>query len=462
MSRRMIPSALGGVATLALMAGPASADPAIEVVDPDDGATAPATTTPQAEAPARVPPLRLSGLRMPSRVVGQRGHARILVGARLNRSATVTVQISSLKDGVLRRTVTQDRRHRKGRAFILLDAVNDAGFQLTQGVYRITVSARDPRGRLSNELGRNFRLRLTAPRGRFDAYTVPLLPAFRRTHPIGQLVAVVAPGGTAATAGIRRGDIVTKIGRYWITTPGAMATAKRALLARRKIPVRVIRDGAALNLRMTPDPDWTARPDYGRSLRVASRRAPNDYAIHYARVAEMIDQGETTEAARALAGLRRSWRLAAPGQYLNGRIQRARNRQKPALGAFIRATARDPEFSEALIAQGALLTSRGRPERALVAFRRAAEADPRNATAHAFEAYVHIGEDSFEEALAAGNRALKIDPLFPDAQITRGIALVAAGRKAQGLQALRRGVLDLGDRTRAQQIAHQNIEPADP
>ena len=425
-----------------------------------EGAPSAATAVePSTTAPAA--PFRLSGLRMPSRVVGQRGRARILVGVRMNRAARLTIQISEHPTGTLRRSYSDEKLRTRGRAFALLSAVNDRGFQLTPGVYRIAITAQDARGNISNELGKTFRLRLTPPRGIFDVYTVPLLPAFRRPETKGAVVAVVAPGGPAAKAGIRRGDVITKIGPHWITTPGTLDRAKRALLGRRTITVRVRRSGELRALRMTPAPNWVSRRPYGPSLAVAARRAPDDYAIAYARISQLIDRGELELAAQVLAGLRRSWRLAAPAQFLQGRILQAQGRRKPALGAFIRATARDPQFVDALIAQGALLGSAGARARAIAAFQQAETADPHSAVAPAFEAYMHIATETFPAARVAADRALTRDLLYADAHVTRGLALLAEGEKASGLQALRRGVLDLPDQSRANQLLAQ-VERYDP
>jgi len=447
--------------TFAIVTQAALGAPPVEV----EGPTPPAEE--EAAEPKRAPggappPLRISALRMPKRVIGQRGHARILMGVRLSRAGTVTAQIETLKDGVLRRTVTQERRHPKGRAFIRIDATGDDGFQLGRGVYRITLSATDPKGRLSNKLARNFRLTLTPPRGRFDAYTVPRLPAFRITNPVGQVVAVVGPGGAAAAAGIRRGDVVTRIGPRWITGPGSMARAQRGLLANRAIKVRIVRDGKLIVVKMTPKPDWTARPDYERSLRVASGRVPNDFAIHYARISQLIDVGKLQPAKRLKSVWRRSWKASAPGHYLDGRILLAEGRDKPALGAFIRAAKKDPSFAEAVFSQGSALSSLRKRTRAVAAFDKAAELDRQNAAARAFAAYVLIGQNNLAPALERANQAVKIDPLYPDAHIPRGIALLGQGQKAPGLQALRRGLLDLDDSSRAERIIDENLEPSDP
>ena len=456
-----VPRVAPALALFACCAGIAAAAPAVEPVQPTPAETTPTeTTAPTTSGPP--PPLRISALRMPKRVVGQRGHARILVGVRLSRAGTVTAQISSLGDDVVRKTVTQERRHPKGRAFLRIDATDDAGFQLRPGVYRITLNAVDPRGRISNSLGRNFRLRLTAPRGRFDAYTVPRLRAFRPGHPVGQIVAVVAPGGAAAKAGIRRGDIVTRIGSHWVTTAGSLATAQRALAANRGVKVRIVRDGTLRIVTMKAKPDWTARPDYAPSLRVAARRAPNDFAIHYARVAQLIDTGKLTAAARLRSAWRRSWLASAPAHYLQGRILLAQGRDKPALGAFIRATRKDRRFAEAHFGQGSALSSLGKRARAIRAFDSAAEFDGRSAEARAFSAYVLLGADRADEALGRANRAVQLDPRYPDAHIPRGIALLAGGERAKGLQALRRGIIDLADAERAARVIDEDLEPADP
>ena len=88
-------------------------------------------------------------------------------------------------------------------------------------------------------LERTFKLRLTTPRGLFDAYTVPLWRAFRRqagTAVPGQFVAVVGPKGAAATAGIRRGRRHHQDRRHERRHPRGFAVALRALPARKAVP----------------------------------------------------------------------------------------------------------------------------------------------------------------------------------------------------------------------------------
>jgi len=449
------------LSSLAFAAGAAAA-PTVEVAEPPAVGEEPSNTaTPRAPGgPAK--PLALSSLRLPKRAVGQRGRARILIGVRLSRAGTITVQLQSLKDNSVVRTAVGETRQPKGRNYVRIDATDDSGFQLKPGPYRISISARDPRGRISNVLERNVRLVLTAPRGRFDAYLVPMLAAFKREGRLGHIVAAVGPKGPAAKAGIRRGDIVTRIGTHWIKGPGSVATALRNVKGSRKIPVRVKRDGKLRVLKMTPDPDWTERPDYEAVFRVATRRAPNDFAIHYAQVAQLLDVGELGKASARMKKWRASWRRSAPGQYLLGRILGNRDEPKRSLGAYLRAEKRDPRFSNAVFGQGTALNALGKPARAKAAFAKTERLDPKNASAPAFAAFVSLSEKDYAKALSAANRAVALDPLYADAHIPRGIALLKTGAKPQGLQALRRGLLDLPNRERAERIIREDLEPSDP
>ena len=167
-------------------------------------------------------------------------------------------------------TATGASARRAGRAYVRVEAVDDSGFQLLKGAYRLRVQAAGADGRISRALEAPFRLKLTLPRGQFDAYTVPLLPAFRRqagaaADAQGQLVAVVGPKGAAATAGIRRGDIITAVNGKSVATRAAGPS--RCARCRPRSPPRsnVVRRGQPLAVQVTPKPDWEKAPDYAAS-----------------------------------------------------------------------------------------------------------------------------------------------------------------------------------------------------
>src|SRR5947208_3600362 len=118
------------IAGLALGAAAAMAAPAPTPSGPVPTAIAPApTTTAPAPPPASGPPV-LSGLELSRTVDGQQGHARLLVGVRSSAPATFTIQIVGAAGETLMRTMTTAAVHPAGRAFILLDATTQQGYEV--------------------------------------------------------------------------------------------------------------------------------------------------------------------------------------------------------------------------------------------------------------------------------------------------------------------------------------------
>ena len=205
-------------------------------------ATAPTTTT--APAPVVTAPPAIDSLRMPAVVSAQQGHARFLVGVRLATPSRLTIQVVAVAGGKVVKTVTDAAARPAGRHYVRLEATDDSGFQLLQGSYRIRLQATDDAGQVSAALEAPFQLKLTPPRGRFDAYTLPLWRAFRRQSGEtvdGQLVAVVGIKSAVAAAGLRRGDVITSIAGRSVAGPGAWSTALRALPANTGVTIEYVR-----------------------------------------------------------------------------------------------------------------------------------------------------------------------------------------------------------------------------
>jgi tetratricopeptide (TPR) repeat protein len=453
-----------------LAAGPAAAAPTGADPQPTAPTTAPGTTTAPGgttTAPAPAQPPRLSSLRLPRVATAQQGHAQILVGARTSAPARLRVQIVAAATRRLVRTVTAAETHAAGRVYFLIEATSERRYQLPAGVYEVTVQATDAQGRASNVLRGTVRLRLTEPRGRLDAYTVPLWPSLARQFgvpPGGQLVAAVAPGGAAVAAGIRRGDVITSLGGISVATPGGLARALRALPAGRAVPVELVRDGRPLPGQITPKPDWEPVADLGRSLAVVVRRDPTKLAYAYAYARQQAEAGDPAAARRTLEGWRPAWRVSAAAHLLSGDLLYAENETKQALGAYNRARAADPDLTAAHVGRGLALAARGRAPQAAAAFARAAALDPADASVQALRAYalLRAGKENADRALDAANRAVALDRRNEEGHIARGLALLALGRRADGVVALRRGLLLLSDPDRARQIIRDSLEPNDP
>lgn len=412
-----------------------------------------------AQAPA------LDSLRLPNTVSGARGRTRLLVGVRSDSQVRLTIQIEDLARKRLVRTIRETRVRRAGRTYVRIAAVSDRGFQLPGGVYRLRVRARDTRGRLSNELSKNFRLQLKAPRGRFDAYTVPRFKGLRRglpTQAAGQVVAALAPRGRAVRAGLRKGDVILALNGRRTATPGAMLAARRSLPANRAVKVRYVRKGVTTQALITPQPDWTKAPNYGPSLAVITRREPKVFAWAFAQVQAQIDSGQLNAAARTLSSWPAGRRKAAPGRLLQGNLRLALGRQKPALSSYNQALAKDPRIAAASFGRGIVLSRQERHRPASRAFESARAADARSAPAAAFHAYALLRAGDNEGALEAANQAVALDRFYADSHLPRGIALLALDRKKEGMIALRRGLLDTADPKRADTLIRTYLEPNDP
>jgi len=426
--------------------------------------TTPTTpTAPTDPAPAAGPP-KLSSLRLPATVSAQQGHARFLVGIRLATPSKLTVQVISSAGKVVQARTDATAR-RAGRAYVRIEAVDTRGFQLLQGSYKVRIQATDAQGRTSPAVQGPFRLRLTTPRGLFDAYTVPLWRAFRRqagTTTPGQLVAVVGPKGVVATAGLRRGDVITSLNGASVAQPGAWQTALRALPAEKAVQIQYIRKGQTVTATLQPKPDWEAAPDYAKSLAVAVKREPRVLAYSVAQARQLIDGGKLADAKALVDDWPPAWRASAPGQLVQGDLEAKAARWKQALGAYNRARKRDATLAAAEFGRGLALSERKKTNPSIVAFGAAATLDPTDASAFGFRAYALLQADRDADAVAAARQAVALDARYADAFLPFGIALLATGDKPGGVKALRRGLVLLEEPDRADQLIAQHLDPTDP
>lgn len=433
--------------------------PAIATAAP--ATTAPATTT----APAVSAPPSIDSVRMPAVVSAQQGHARFLVGVRLATPAKLTVQVIAASGGKVVKTVTDAAARPKGRAYLRIEATDSAGFQMLQGSYKVRLQATDDGGRVSSALEAPFQLKLTPPRGLFDAYTVPLWKAFRRQSGAtvdGQIVAVVGVKGAVAKAGLRRGDVITSLNGKSVAGAGAWSAALRALPADTAVPIEFVRKGVATTGSLDAAPDWEAAPDLAKSLAVAVRREPRTLAYAIAQARQMVDAGKLTDARAVIVGWPKSWRAGAPGELVQAELLAKQLKWKPALGAYNRALRRDPSLAAAAFGRGVALSALKKAAPSGAAFAQAARLDPTDPAAAGFQSYALLNADQIPAALAAAQRAVSLDPRYADAFLPFGISLIASGDKAAGVKALRRGLVLLEDADRAASLISQHLDPTDP
>jgi hypothetical protein len=438
------------------VAGPAVAAPAT---------TAPATTAPATTAPAPTAPApALTSLRMANAVSAQQGHARFLVGVKLATPSKLTVQVLGT-DGKVVQTATDAADRPAGRAYVRVDATDSSGYQLLAGSYKVRVRATDSQNRTSAALEKPFTLKLTSPRGLFDAYTVPLWGALRRqmgATVAGQLVAVPGVKGKVLAAGIRRGDIITSIDGRDVSKPGAWAAALRALPADRAVAIQFNRKGVAMTANLESAPDWTAVPDYATSLKVAVKRDPGVMAYAVAQARQQIEAGKTAAARALIRSWPVSWRNGGPGQIVQGELLAKQKRWSQSLGAYNRARAKDRGNGMVAFGRGVALSALNRTAESEAAFALAGRLDPTDPAAAAYQSYALLMLDRTAEALAASQRAVSLDPRYADAFLPYGISLLASGDRANGVVALRRGLLLLEEPDRANRLIVQHLNPTDP
>lgn len=427
------------------------------------GATPAQGTTPtMATQPSYTGPPKVSDLRVRATVKAQQGHARFMLGMRTAGPATITITITSRKDKKVVRTIKGAAENAAGAAWFLVQAVNDQGYQLPPGTYTVSATAADAQGRVSGAVTRGVRLQLTPPRGRLDGFTVPNLPAIARQLQVpegGQLVTALAPKGVMVTAGLRRGDVITKLNNLDVTTPGQWTAAVKALPADAPVPVEYRRAAEVRTGTIQVPPDWNPVPDYSRSFETAIRRDPRALGVRLAAVRSRIDAGKPDDAKKLLDGWSKGLRGTAIGDMAHGEILLAKDDVKGALAACEKATQRDPALAPALLCQGLALSRLDRTADAVPVFQAAVTADPGNAIAQAFLAYALVTAKQYEPAIAAATQASALDPNYEDGPIALGLALIASGQKARGVAQLKKGLLFMSDQKRADQLIKDNLNP---
>jgi hypothetical protein len=414
------------------------------------------------EQPGTPGPPNVTGLQVPTSVTAQRGHARFLVGLSLSESATVTVLISRDGNGTPVRTFTTEGTEAAGQTFLLIDAIDDRNFQLRGGRYQIRVTATDADDESSSPITATMVLKLTRARGLLDAFLVPTNAPFAREAGVardsGHVVAAVAPRGAAVNAGIRRGDVITKIGTRTINTPGELQSTLRQLKADKPTQVTFLRGGEERVGELALKPDWTEAPDYQRVLNIARKRDRRSRVVAYAQAKERLEAGEPAAASALRARWPVAWRKTAFGESVAGLIFEADEKHKKSLGAFNRALKKDPGLASAHFGAGVANAGLGRNDQAADEFATTAELDPGSASAHAFRAYVLIRAERPAEARDAAAQSIRLDPRYPDAHLPFGIALLALDQRQAGVKALRTGLRLLSDAGRADTLIEEHLD----
>lgn len=84
-------------------------------------------------------------------------------------------------------------------------------------------------------------------------WTDDLIKSFGVKKGQGELIASVVPGGAAAKAGIRQGDVITKVNGQDVTPDQTLSFLSANLRPGVAVPIELVRDGRTMTVRLTPD-----------------------------------------------------------------------------------------------------------------------------------------------------------------------------------------------------------------
>jgi serine/threonine-protein kinase len=112
---------------------------------------------------------------------------------------------------------------------------------------------------------------------------------------------------------------------------------------------------------------------------------------------------------------------------------------------FLRAIELDPNFSDARVFYGLLLTALGRFDEARAQMERALESDPLNVMFQAYLGVALFRERRYDDAIAQCHRALSLDPSFGDAHGILAAALHKKGLFEEALEERKKQIAAGGD-----------------
>lgn len=84
-------------------------------------------------------------------------------------------------------------------------------------------------------------------------WTDDLIKSFGVQKGRGELIASVVPGGAAAKAGIRQGDVITKVNGQDVTPDQTLSFLSANLRPGVAVPLELVRDGKTMTVRLTPE-----------------------------------------------------------------------------------------------------------------------------------------------------------------------------------------------------------------
>ncbi len=402
----------------------------------------------------------LSSIIVGSHVSGQQGHAQFLVGVRLSIPAKVIVRILNPHTHKILSTIATPQPHRKGRAFVLVQATDSRGYQLLPGAYTVWIGARTAAGKNAVPVTRAMTLSYTAPRGVFDAYTVPVTPELGL--PAGQFVGALGTQPVATHGALHVGDVITTLNGVPVGNQNTFNRVIRTLPANAPIAVVAIRSGvsAPISTTITPLPDWNPSGPFGSALAANVNSNKTKFTYAYAQAEYAIQSGDTQTASR-ISG---AWASQYPGttDILNAQVAARLKQWAAAASNWANALTPTNMRGYSAIPFGIGIANTALGHQNPLAFVAAEAFDPSDATAFSYEALAWIQYGAPQPALAAARIARALDALNPDSLAAYGLALIRTGNPRSGVILLKSAIVTTDDRSRAQMLITTYLEQANP
>ncbi|MET0282112.1 MAG: PDZ domain-containing protein [Steroidobacteraceae bacterium] len=113
-------------------------------------------------------------------------------------------------------------------------------------------------GQMAGQMGRRFNFNFSTPDGAMPPRAMLGVAIRPETDKGGALVGSISPGGPAAEAGIRQGDVITSVGGHDLSKEGnpgrALVEKMNELQPDLKVQVGLLRDGRKLTVDVMPRP----------------------------------------------------------------------------------------------------------------------------------------------------------------------------------------------------------------
>lgn len=261
---------------------------------------------------------------------------------------------------------------------------------------------------------------------------------------LGAVVVAVLPGGAAAGAGIRRGDVITQVDGEAVANEERFVARVRGPIGR-SVRLRIERREGGVSLTVTLAAPPALRPvDHYDSLLA---RDPRDAVALLLRAQALSDVTRALlEVNRALGVLpdfpeaiayraRLLWRRSLEGG------PQARMDQQRAVEDFAQALRLDPRAIKILVSRGQSLLETGLADAAERDGVTAVAVDPTYASAHDLLARARSVKGDVAGALRSAREAVDLAPYDPRYYRTLALAFLDAGRRADAEATVRAGLV---------------------